>query len=126
MIQKKIFLLTVLPVLSFVFSNPVSPQDNTSTRSVIAEILSQMPAADPTALESQMNRLAGTGETGLLELAGMLLSPEKGNDAPVRYAMNSFSNYVTGKGQEKPPDLSTAWWGLEKVSMKCKSFLISA
>jgi len=128
MINKKILTLTALLVLSFTVFSQVTPQDNTSLQSRITDLLTKMPAADQVALNSQMNVLAGFGEAGLLELAGMLLPPGKGNDATVRYAISGFSNYVTGAGQEKNHLLCQAAWckALEKEpDSDNKSFLIA-
>lgn len=67
---------------------------------VVADVLTRMPAQDVESFNAQMKELASTGEAGVLQLAGMMNPPGKGSNARVEYALSGLSHWVSTRGNE--------------------------
>jgi HEAT repeat protein len=120
-------------ILSFLFVivrsfGQTGSGDIRTTETKIADLLAQMPAENQDHLNSLMNSMADLGEDGLFQMAGMLTSSDRGNDASVRFAMGGFSKFVTGAGQENKRQLCVRAWcrALEAAGDPgIKSFIIA-
>lgn len=64
----------------------------------VVSILGMMPVDHPDQLKVLHEALAETGPQGLWVLAGLLAPSGTGTDAPVRYALSSYTVYVTRPG----------------------------
>lgn len=64
----------------------------------VISILGMMPVDHPDQLKVLHEALAETGPQGLAVLAGLLAPSGTGTDAPVRYAISSYTVYVTRPG----------------------------
>ncbi|GHT80654.1 hypothetical protein FACS189467_3340 [Bacteroidia bacterium] len=73
---------------------------NRTNKTIIADVLAQMPAEQTDQYYGQIKELSTTGEEGVLQLVGMLLPPGKGSNANVEFALSGWANYVTGEGLE--------------------------
>ena len=128
MIINKLIIAAALLLYSVSVYNQETAKDNRTQQTKIADLLAQMPASDQAYLNAMMNTMASFGESGLVEIAGMLTPPGKGNDAGVRFAVGSFSNFVIGPGQEEKRLLCQKAWCLAletATDPDTKSFLIA-
>ena len=73
---------------------------NRTTKTIIADVLAQMPAQQTEQYYSQIKDLASTGEEGILQLVRMMNLPGKGSNAQVEYALSGLSHYVSAEGME--------------------------
>ncbi|MFV0419017.1 MAG: family 16 glycoside hydrolase [Dysgonomonas sp.] len=97
--MKKIYSLTGLLLLCSVMILAQSPSNRT-TKTIVADVLAQMPAQQGSQYDNQMKDLASTGEEGILQLVKMINPPGKGSNDNVEYALNGLSSYVSADGQE--------------------------
>jgi HEAT repeat protein len=128
MVKNKFTLIIAFLILSATGFNQEIGKDNRTLQTKIADLLAQMPATDQAYLNILMNNMASLGEEGLVEMAGMLIPPGKGNDAGVRFAIGSFSGFVVGPGQEEKRILCQKAWckALEnEPDNENKAFLIA-
>ena len=128
MIRTKLLITAALLLFSEITYNQEAAKDNRTVQTRIADLLAQLPASDPGYLAALMNTMAGLGEDGLVEMAGMLTPTGKGNDAAVRYALGGFSNYVMIPGQDENRLLCQKAWcrALEDATdPEIKAFLIA-
>lgn len=128
MIKKTIQTLFVL----FLFCSSAFSQnqanDIRTLQTKIADLLALMPTNDPVRLDKLMNEMSGLGEQGIVDIAGKLTLPGKGNDAEVQFALESFSKYVLLKGKESIRQMCIKAYcaALEKtVQKEIKLFLIT-
>ncbi len=127
MTRNKLIVALVLVLFSVSAQNQTT-QDKGTLENRIADLLAQMPATDQTSFNLLMNTMAGLGENGLMEIAGMLAPPEMANDAAVRFAVGGFSNFVMATGQQENRLLCQKAWcrALEtETDREIKSFLIA-
>ncbi len=110
MLKNKFILLIAFWIGSIPVFGQETDKESKTLQTKITDLLAQMPATDQTHLNILMNKMAGLGEEGLVELAGMLIPPGKGNDANVRFAIGSFSGFVMGPGQEENRLLCQKAW----------------
>jgi HEAT repeat protein len=110
MTTRNIFIALLLLFASHIATGQQENQDRRTLETRIADLLAQLPAPDITSLQATMAVMAELGEEGLLRMAGMLTPPEKGNDALVRYAIGSFSKFVTVPGRESDRALAQQSW----------------
>ena len=126
--MKKIFfiLLATLAYQGLAIAQDKKDQRTQTTR--IADLLAQMPAKDAAQAAINANDIAGLGETGYLELIGMLTPAGKGNNALVQYAIGGFTAASTKTGKENWRKMSVAAYSkaLQKLSdPQNKAFLMS-
>ncbi|GHU89025.1 hypothetical protein FACS1894155_05100 [Bacteroidia bacterium] len=97
--MKKIYSLISFLLL---FSLTVSAQvpANRTVKTIVADVLAQMPAQRTNQYNNLIKDLSTTGEEGVLQLVGMLNPPGKGSNAGVEYALSGLAHYATGEGQE--------------------------
>ncbi|MDR1981396.1 MAG: DUF1080 domain-containing protein [Tannerellaceae bacterium] len=100
---------------------------NRTARTIVADVLAQMPANNPAVYQKQIKDLSTTGEEGVLLLVDMINPPGKGSNAQVEYALSGLSAYVSEKGKEELRTVVAKAYGkaLDKVSEKeIKAFII--
>jgi HEAT repeat protein len=73
---------------------------NRTAKTIVADVLAQMPAQQTEQYYNQIKDLASTGEEGVLQLVKMMNLPEKGSNAQVEYALSGLSHYVSAQGME--------------------------
>lgn len=98
-IMNKIYSLTGLLLLCSAMILAQSPANRTS-KTIVADVLAQMPAKEVSQYNNQLKDLASTGEDGVLQLVKMINPPGKGSNANVEYALSGLSHYVSAQGQE--------------------------
>ncbi|MDR2119906.1 MAG: DUF1080 domain-containing protein [Tannerella sp.] len=67
---------------------------------IVADVLAQLPADNPTDYNALMRDLASTGEEGILTLAKQMNAPGKGSNAAVEYALSGVAHYAASEGNE--------------------------
>lgn len=73
---------------------------NRTPKTIVADVLAQMPARDAEQFQTQMGDLASAGEESVLLLTAMMNPPDEGNNSRVEYALSGLSHYVTQEGRE--------------------------
>jgi len=73
---------------------------NRTAKTIVADVLAQMPAQQTEQYYNQIKDLASTGEEGVLQLVKMMNLPGKGSNAQVEYALSGLSHYVSAQGME--------------------------
>ncbi|WP_276497970.1 DUF1080 domain-containing protein [Pontibacter litorisediminis] len=97
--RKISFVLLALLILSNgVMGQRKNDQRTLSTK--IADLLAELPARDEKHLEASMAGIAAMGEEGILQMAGMLSAPGKGDNTSIEYALGGFSTYVMESERE--------------------------
>ncbi|MGV3588732.1 MAG: DUF1080 domain-containing protein [Adhaeribacter sp.] len=98
--MKKIFINCLCLLL---LTGPVLAQTKTDNRTLttrIADVLAMFPANDAAQLKNNMNEISAMGEPGILGMAKMLVTPEKGDNTKIEYALGGYSYYVSQGNQE--------------------------
>ncbi len=96
--------------------------------SEVRQLVEQFPAEDTAARDNLSVELLQLGKEGILEACGMLLPPEKGDDAKARFAVSAVANYVMQEGLERERKMfaKALIEALEKRSEKeVQAFLLS-
>lgn len=75
-------------------------QGNRTNKTIVADVLAQMPANQQANYNKQIGDLASTGEEGVLMLVDMMHAPGKESNAQVEYALSGLTHYVAAQGQE--------------------------
>ncbi|GAB6120953.1 DUF1080 domain-containing protein [Dysgonomonas termitidis] len=73
---------------------------NRTTKTIVADVLAQMPAQQTKQYYNQIKDLASTGEEGVLLLVKMMNPPGKGTNSQIEYALSGLSHYVSADGME--------------------------
>ncbi|WP_346843224.1 family 16 glycoside hydrolase [Parabacteroides sp. PF5-6] len=81
-------------------STSISAQSGRTNKTIVADVLAQMPAERAADYNKQIGDLASTGEEGVLMLIDMMHAPGKGSNAQVEYALSGLTHYVAAQGQE--------------------------
>ncbi len=97
--MKKLYILLALLSISF---GPLHAQysGNRTPKTIVADVLAQMPARDAQQFETLTGDLASAGEEGVLLMIQMMVPPGEGSNAAVEYALSGLSRYVTAEGQQ--------------------------
>lgn len=77
-----------------------SPANRTS-KTVVADVLAQMPAEKQAKYNKLINDLSAAGEDAVLMLVEKINAPGKGSNSNVDYALSGLTHYVMAKGEEK-------------------------
>ena len=99
-----------------------SPANRTS-KTIVADVLAQMPAEQQAEYNKLINDLSSTGEEGVL----MINAPGKGSNSNVDYALSGLTHYVMAKGEENARLVTANAYlkALDKVSdRETKAFII--
>lgn len=73
---------------------------NRTAKTIVADVLAQMPAQKSESYNNQLKDLSSTGEEGVLQLIKMMNTPGNGSNSEVEYALSGLSHYVSAQGQE--------------------------
>lgn len=93
---------SILPILLIVLATrAIHAQDVRLTVTKVADILAQMPARDNAFLSRLMADMTSLGDAGLKQICDQVLPPGSGDDSKARFAVESFSRYLTRQGLEK-------------------------
>ena len=87
--------LFLLPSVVFAQQKP----DVRTVTTKVADLLMQVPAQNTATHNAVMKELAALGEPAIKNIASKLVSPGKGNDAVMRYAISGLTKYV-GQGSD--------------------------
>ncbi len=72
----------------------VNAQENRTTKTIVADVLAQLPANKADTYHQQFELLTNTGEQGILKLIDMLEATGKKNNETVEYAISGWTNFV--------------------------------
>ena len=97
--MKKTYLLTIALLFLGQIATAQSPA-NRSAKTIVADVLAQMPAEKPDEYNKIIEDLSRTGEEGVLSLVKMMKAPGKGSNANIEYALSGLSHFVTASGKE--------------------------
>ncbi|MDR3340800.1 MAG: DUF1080 domain-containing protein [Candidatus Symbiothrix sp.] len=97
--MKKIYSLISIFLLLSLMVSAQTPANRTA-KTIVADVLAQMPAQRTNQYYNLIKELSTTGEEGVLQLVGMLNPPGKGSNANVEYALSGWVRYATGEGLE--------------------------
>jgi HEAT repeat protein len=92
-------LISILFLL--LFSLPSFTQDKRTTETKVADLLARLPAKDLQFTEKLMGDMLLLGESGIKQICDQIIPAGTGNDTSPRFAVESFSRFLSGKGKEK-------------------------
>ncbi len=106
-------------MLAVVASCTLMAQDarNRAASTIVADALAQLPARNQKVFDEVMNDLASTGAEGVVQLTGMLVPADKGENNKIEYALNGLIGYVHQPGMEAQRDAVRE--GLKKGMETC-------
>jgi len=92
----------ILAVLTFLLFSEISfPQDKRTLDTKIADLLVQFPSSDLTYTDKLMGDMQLLGEEGLRKICTQILPAGTGDDTKQRFAVESFSRYLSRNGKEE-------------------------
>lgn len=100
---------------------------NRTAKTITADVLAQMPAAEQAQYNQLINDLSAAGEEGVTMLVDRINAPGKGSNAQVDYALSGLTHYVMAKGNESARLVTANAYlkALDKVSEReTKAFII--
>ena len=97
--MKKTDLLAIILLLFIQTASAQSPA-NRSAKTIVADVLSQIPIDKQDEYNKIFEDLSLTGEEGVLSLVKMMKAPGKGSNANIEYALSGLSHFVTTPGKE--------------------------
>ncbi len=77
-----------------------SSQDKRTLETKIADLLAQFPANDLQYTDKLMEDMLSLGEEGIRKICDQIIPAGTGDDTKARFAVESFSRYLSGKGRE--------------------------
>ncbi|MGM0665841.1 MAG: DUF1080 domain-containing protein [Bacteroidota bacterium] len=80
---------------------PVHAQDQRTTETMVADLLARMPVNNLADLQEQMLEMTALGPEGRQKILAMVLPPGGGDDTRARFAIESYSRYLSGYGYEE-------------------------
>ena len=92
--------LLLLVVLLFSVGLLAQTPENRTVKTTIIDALAQLPAKRSSDYNKIIKEISSTGEEGILLLSGMMSPVGKGQNAPIEYALNGLSHYVSAEGHE--------------------------
>jgi len=95
-IMKKIF------IISFIIIGSVLgyAQDQRTTETKVADLLARMPVDNLVDLRMKMEEMTKLGPEGRQQIINMIVPPGNGNDTRARFAIESYSRYLSEYGHE--------------------------
>ena len=81
-------------------SSPSYSQDKRLTATKVADLLARFPANDLQLNNKLMGDMLSLGETGLKQICDQVIPASTGDDTSARYAIESFSRFLSQKGKE--------------------------
>lgn len=124
--MKKIYSLIII-LLSLPVFLPAQTHINRTAKTIVADVLAQMPAQKGESYNDQFKDLSSTGEEGVFQLVRMMNTPGNGSNSQVEYALGGLSDYVSAPGLE-PLRLTTSNAYVKALDMvvdrEIKAFII--
>ena len=96
-IQKTLISILIL----LLFSLPSYTQDKRTTETKVADLLARLPANDLQFTDKLMGDLLLLGESGIKQICDQIIPAGSGDDTRPRFAVESFSRFLSGPGKEK-------------------------
>ena len=98
-IMKKLFIISFLIISTLLGYS----QDQRTTDTKVADLLARMPVSNISDLKLQMQEMSNLGSLGRQQIIDMIVPPGGGNDTSARFAIESYSRYLSeyGHDQEK-------------------------
>jgi len=103
---KRIFLAVLLLLMVSVIT---FSQDKRTLETKVADLLAQLPATSLAYTDKLMEDMAGLGEAGLRQICDQIIPAGTGDDTKARFAIDTFSRFLSGKGKEAG---RTLWEGI--------------
>ena len=75
-------------------------QDKRTLETKVADLLAQFPATSLAYTDKLMEDMAGLGEAGLRQICDQIIPSGTGDDTKARFAIDTFSRFLSGKGKE--------------------------
>jgi HEAT repeat protein len=94
---QKILIISFSLLLISIVSNS---QDKRTIETKVADLLAQLPANDQKYNEKLMGDMIALGETGIRQICNQLIPAGSGDDTRARFAVESLSRFLSGKGKE--------------------------
>lgn len=76
------------------------PQDKRTTETKVADLLARLPANDSQFADKLMGDMILLGEQGIKQICDQIIPSGSGDDTRPRFAVESFSRFLTQKGKE--------------------------
>ncbi|HLN55380.1 MAG TPA: family 16 glycoside hydrolase [Bacteroidales bacterium] len=97
----KLIRISLSCFLLLMLSHAAFPQDQRTIQTKVADLLARFPANDNVLLNKLMSDMSGLGEEGLKKICDQVIPAGSGDDTKNRFAIESYSRYLTAKGREK-------------------------
>lgn len=76
------------------FATMAQTDPGRTAKTIVADVLAQLPSQTPDKTAALMGELVKTGEEGVLQIVKMMSAPGKGDNTSMEYALNSMARYV--------------------------------
>lgn len=96
-IMKKILIISFSILVTFLSSG----QDHRTMETRVADLLARMPVDNLTDLRMQMQEMTAIGSEGRQKIINMVRPPGSGDDTRARFAIESYSRYLSEFGHEE-------------------------
>ncbi|HBE40112.1 MAG TPA: hypothetical protein DDW27_02740, partial [Bacteroidales bacterium] len=80
-------------------------QDRRTLETKVADLLAQFPATSLAYTDKLMEDMMALGEAGLTQISDQIIPPGTGDDTNARFAIETFSRFLSGKGREAGREL---------------------
>ncbi|HEX2969090.1 MAG TPA: family 16 glycoside hydrolase [Bacteroidales bacterium] len=97
----KILRISITFLMLLMLQSAAFSQDQRTIETKVADLLARMPANDITLLDKLMADMSAIGEEGQRKICDQIIPAGAGDDTKNRFAVESYSRYVTSKGKEK-------------------------
>jgi HEAT repeat protein len=94
--KKLLIILLLIPGII-----PLHTQDLRTIDTRVADLLARMPVNNLDDLEKQMQEMRALGREGRLQIIAMVQPPGEGDDTRARFAIESYSRYLSSYGHEE-------------------------
>lgn len=92
-------ILSALVILLFAINSSFA-QDKRTVETKVADLLAQLPANDLKYTDKLMDDMLALGDTGIRQICNMIIPAGTGDDTRARFAVESFSRFLSQKGKE--------------------------
>ena len=99
----KSFSISIISLL--LLSSMAFSQDKRTLETKIADLLAQLPASDVQYTDKLMGDMLSLGEEGIKKICDQIILPGTGDDTKPRFAVESFSRYLSQKSMENEKSL---------------------
>jgi HEAT repeat protein len=92
--------LILTSLMLFLFSNALISQDNRTIETKVADLLAQFPASDNRSTDKLMSDMLSFSDDARRQICNQVVPTGSGDDIRPRFAVESFSRYVSQFGKE--------------------------